>query len=403
MKKLIVMLSLSFLLTGAIVAQNGNVNAAAYEVTLGADGNLEKAKEKIDEAVKHEKTMNSPKTYIVKSQVYRALYKRSVEKNSENPDSKLIYEAFDAIKKAEVLDKKGDAKGKKIGKEKENIEKEVMMLRADVLNDGIAAYNRKDYKAAVIGFNNTMSMDSMDASARSAVDTAIMFNAAIAAYYDQQHDLAIDYLHKVKDLGYGDETPLLMLYTEYRDLKDTTKMVETLKEGFEKYPENDVFIKDLVVYYINNNKMEEGMEYIDKALERDPTNTGYWFAKGTFFDKNGETEEAINAYQKVYDSSDDPEVKYNAYYNIGVIYYNKAVEEYEVANAIQDYNKYKAAVAVANEKMLEVLPYFEKCVELKPDDKPTLSTLSSVYYRLSKDNPEMQKKYQQVETKLKSL
>lgn len=408
MKKVVLLASFIVGISMNSFAQKGSVAAAEYELTAEKP-NLEKAKEKIDEAVVNEKSFDYPRTYIVKCKVYSALYKESKKKDEANPKSALLDEALAAIQKAEELDEKGNEKGKGIGKYKDEIGKELTMLRIEVLNDGVGAYNKKDYKAATNGFMNVLAVDSMDSyialqeNETATVDTAVMFNAAISAYYAEEHDLAVDLLKKVAELGYSEDTPYLMLYTEYRDQKDTVNMVETLKVGFIKYPENNVFINDLVIYYINTGKMEEGMEYINKALEMDPTNTGFWFAKGTFLDKQGEKDEAIKCYDRVLESATTDEDIYNANYNIGVIYYNQAVDKYEKANAIEEYSKYKAAVAEANEAMKVALPYFEKCYSIKPKDRSSLTNLSSVYYRLSKDSKDMQKKYEKIEAELKAL
>lgn len=408
MRKLVLLTVLILGVSAQGFAQKGAVAAAEYELTADK-ANLEKAKEKIDEAVLHEKSMDYPRTYIVKNKVYTALYKKSKEKDEANPKSEYLYEALDAIQKAEALDEKGNSKGKGKGKYKDEIGKELTLFRVELLNDGVAAYNKKDYSAATKGFINVLEVDSMDAyialqeNQVASVDTAVLFNAAIAAYYDEQHDVAVDLLEKVAEMGYSEDTPYLMLYTTYRDQQDTVNMVRALKEGFIQYPENSVFINDLVIYYINSGKMEEGMEYINKALEMDPSNSGFWFAKGTFLDKQGNTEEAVECYERVLDSATDEEDIYNANFNIGVIYYNQAVEVYEEANQIEDYNKYKAKVKEGNEAMKVVLPYFEKCYELKPNDMGTLNNMSSVYYRLSKDNSEMQKKYEKISSEIEAL
>lgn len=407
MKKLMSLCILTLLFTANTFAQKGAVSAADYELTAEKP-NLEKAKEKIEEAVLNEKSMNWPKTYIVRSKVFAALYKESKKKNENSPKSEFVYEAYESLLKAEELDKKGDEKGKGIDRFKEEIGKEFFLLRIEMLNDGVIAYNRKDYTNAVKSFGYVLDIDKSDAyiaksGGEANIDTAVMFNTAISAYYDKQHERAIELLLQVSELGYAGETPFLMLYTEYRDIQDTVNMVKTLKEGFEKYPENEVFIKDLVVYYINNNLVGEGMEYIDKALARDPNNTGFWFAKGTFLDKQKKYDEALKCYNEVLQKAKKEDDIYNANYNVGVIYYNLAVEKFDEANKIQDYAKYKEATAVAYEAMKKTLPYFEECHRIKPDDKGTLNTLSSVYYRLSKDDPEMNKKYAETKKLLDSM
>ncbi len=49
----------------------------------------------------------------------------------------------------------------------------------------------------------------------------------------------------------------------------------------------------------------------------------------------------------------------------------------------------------------EVLPYFEKARQLKPDDTATLSTLRELYFKLRVKKPEYEAKYKEMDALLK--
>lgn len=55
------------------------------------------------------------------------------------------------------------------------------------------------------------------------------------------------------------------------------------------------------------------------------------------------------------------------------------------------------------EKYEAVIPYFEKALELNPNDKNTLTTLKELYFRLRTKNKVYQEKYDKTMEALNSL
>ncbi len=394
---IIALLAIAFTLS----AQKGNVSSADYELTLDKP-DLAKAMEKILAAEKNEKTVNYPKTYIVKERVFRAKYAK------DNTDSVSLFVAIDAIKKAEELDMKGNAKGKGINKFKDEIKKDLTLLRLDIQNCGAIAYNNKNYSLAMRCFENVLAIDKMpsylEEGKTAQMDTAILFHTAISAYYGGEKEKTSKYMLQCIDYGYGESTPHTVMLLQYREAGDSVNMIKILKDGFNKYPEDATFLRELVLYYINTNDLEEGMKYINLALESDPENSSFWFTKGTFLDQSGKVEEAIMAYKKALETAATDLEKYNANYNLAVIFYNNAVEASNAANeiALDDLKKSNEIANEAKMKFKDCVPYFEACLEVKPDDLETLNALRPVYYRLS-DDVEINKKYEALLAKIKSL
>ena len=75
---------------------------------------------------------------------------------------------------------------------------------------------------------------------------------------------------------------------------------------------------------------------------------------------------------------------FNAYYNLGALYYNKGVQQVEVANAVpaSENAKYLAETKKADYWFSLALPFMEKCNELQANDKMVLESLKNLYYRL---------------------
>ena len=49
-----------------------------------------------------------------------------------------------------------------------------------------------------------------------------------------------------------------------------------------------------------------------------------------------------------------------------------------------------------------VIPYFEKALELSPDEKNTLATLRELYFKLRNQKPEYQQRYDEIKQKLEA-
>lgn len=395
---IVALLAIAFTLS----AQKGNVSSADYELTLDKP-DLEKAEAKILEAEKNEKTASYPKTYIVKQRVYRKMF----FKDNTNIDA--LFVAENAIKKAQELDIKGDAKGKKQGKFKEEIKKDLLMLRIDFQNAGANAYNAKDFDVAMKCFEKMLELDQYpynleEGQTEAVMDTAILFNTAIAAYSSENKEKTKKYMLQCIDYGYGESTPHTVMYMQYREEKDSVEMIEILKDGFNKYPEDATFLRELVLYFINTNNLSEGMKYINIALESDPSNSSFWFTKGTFHDQANEKEEALVAYKKALETAVEETDIYNVNYNLAVIYYNEAVEAANAADefALTDLEKSTEMSKAAKETFRVCIPYFEACLEIKPQDLETLKALRPVYYRLSEDEA-INKKYEELLEKIKVL
>jgi tetratricopeptide (TPR) repeat protein len=70
---------------------------------------------------------------------------------------------------------------------------------------------------------------------------------------------------------------------------------------------------------------------------------------------------------------------FDAYYNLGALYFNTAAKMANESNKIQDNAKYAKAKADYEAKFNLAKPYFEKALELNPKDQSTLVSLKQLY------------------------
>jgi len=382
--KRVALLTLLVLGITTAFAQKGKVAAASQFLTTN---DLDKAKEAIDLALEHEKSISWPKTYIVAAKVYTEQYKGG--KNIEDMKKAVSY-----YKKALELDAKGNEKGKQKGKYEKEIQLALTMFKPDLTNAGIDGFNTENFDAALFAFESVLDVNALPVMQEEGVDTAIVYNCALAAYNAKNWEKSEEYFNKSIDLKYGGGDAVLLLNQVYQTTGDSTKMGDNLKKGFESYPEDDRILTTLIQYYLDSKQNEEALEYLNTAIASDEDNPAFYYARGVLLEKIDQ-EKAIIDYNKCLDL--DPE-NFNALYNLGVVYYNKGVEQQNVANDKTTTKEYEAALEIANEYWKKALPYMEKALEVQPGEGAVLETLKGLYYRF-----EQMDKYNEVNEQLKAL
>ncbi len=376
MRRTIILLTFILVVT-TVFAQKGKVTSA---LNYKESGKLDKAYETIEETIdpsneKSEKTINWPKTWETRGEIFQAIYEskdENIKKLSANP----LGEALKSYKKAlELDDKKGGSNSVKI---------KLTLLTNSLANQAVEAFNNEDYKKALQSFEQILEINDIDivkADNPDAIDTVYIFNAGLAAYNAKDYDKAIKYYKEAAEYGYNGARTYSLVANSYQMKKDTLGALETLKEAFKKYPEDNGVLTSMIQIYLDLDKTEDAMTYLDMAIQQDPTNATYYFAQGTLYEKLNKEQEAIKAYENAIKYDDK---YFNAYYNLGALYYNKGVQQIEVANKVpaSDNEKYVAETKKADKWWKEAIPYMEKCLELNPDDKMTLESLKNLYYRM---------------------
>ncbi|NQU52123.1 MAG: tetratricopeptide repeat protein [Bacteroidetes bacterium] len=376
MKKTIILLTFVFAISGAF-AQKGKVTSAQ---NLKDTEKLDKALEAIEEATdpsneKAEKSIPWPKTWEVKGEIFQAIY-QSKDANFQKLSDDPLTTAFDSYKKALELDEKD-----KFGK---SVKIKLTLLTNDLTNQAVQAFQDEDYNKALKSFEQILAIQNVDiikADSPDAVDTVILFNAGLAAYNAENYEKAINFYTMVAKYGYNGARTYSLIADSYQQNKDTTGALEALKIGFEKYPEDNGVLTSLIQIYLDMGKTDDAMKYLEMAIAQDPTNTTYYFAQGTLYEKLNDEENAIKTYEGALEIDSE---FFNANYNLGALYYNKGVQQIEVANGVpaNENAKYEAELKKADVWFEKALPFMEKCDTLQPNDAPTLESLQNLYYRL---------------------
>ena len=392
MKRTTILLVLLFAST-CIFAQKGKVTSA---LSYKESGKLDKAVESIEETIdtnnpKAESSISWPRTWEVRGEIYQAVFQTKDEaykKLSADP----LTVAFDSYLKAlQIDDKNRFSKSVKI---------KLTLLIGDLTNQAVAGFNNEKYDVALRSFEQILAIENTDIYKEddpNAVDTVIIFNAGLAAYNAEQYDKSIEYYKKAAQYKYNGAKTYSLISSSYKQKGDTLNALNTLKDGLKEYPSNGALLVEVINIYLDASQVDEAMKYLDIAISQDPKNASYYFAQGTLYDKLQKVEEASNSYMKAIEYKED---YFDAYYNLGALYYNKGVKQVDVANAVPSNQpeKYEEEKDKADVEFKKAIPYMEKAHDINPTDKFTLESLKTLYYRLK-----MLDKHAEILEKMKSI
>lgn len=377
MKKKIIYLNLALIVVLASCSPRAKVSSSQ---SLKDTGKLAEALATIEEAIdpnqeKAEKTLEWPRTWEVRGDIYQSIYQskdKKVKALAEDP----LTEALESYKKALELDESG--------KFDNSVKVKLTLLTNDLTNQAVEAFNEENYNKALKSFEQILDVQDIDVVKQDnpgVVDTVIIFNAGLAAYNAENYDKAIKYYTEAAEHGYNEARTYNLISSAYQLKKDTLGAVQALQKGFEKYPENSDILRSMIQLYLDLDRTEDAMKYLELAIKQDPNNPMFYFAQGTLFEKLEDYDKAIDSYEKSIEADD---TFFNAYYNLGAVYYNEGVKQIDVANSIPTSNneQYAKELAKADEWFKKALPYMEKCHELNPEDNSTMESLKNLYYRL---------------------
>lgn len=287
------------------------------------------------------------------------------------------------------------------------IEAKMKMLGGMSLQGGVAMFNEGKYKEAFDAFVTAEKMS--DVLGKS--DTLSIYNAALSAERLDDYENAIKYFKKSADAGYktGESYQSIVSNLIKKNGGPSEEAYKYILEGRKKYPNNLSLIISEFNYYITEGETEKAQSSLQEAIEKDPNNPIFHFNIGATFDeltlkkhKEKEHEEAaifskkaIEVYKKAIEIKPDFA---DAFYNLGVFYYNESIELNSIASELGDKEKEEKTLNLAKEYMSDAIPYLEEAHKLQPKDVNTLKVLKSIYF-----NQEKEEQYNIVDKKLKEL
>lgn len=388
MRKLVLLLTV-LLATTIVFAQKSKVTSA---ISYKDANDLTKAKALIEETIdstneKSASTITWPRTWEARGEIYEAIHK-----SGKNLEDKPLFTAYDSYKKAVQLDEKG--------RFAKSLSVKFTLMQQTLTNFAITSFESNKFDVSLECFEKILEINELPIMRKGGdpfLDTAIVYNAGLTAFKAENWLKAIEYFELSAKNDYNAQSSYNFMYQAYQSNGDTLTAIARLKEGFEKFPSDEILMYELINFYIRTGKAEDALQYIEKAIDDAPENASLWSAKGSMLEKIGKEDDAIKTYQKA--AEIDPKLL-TPWYNLSVIYYNRGVKLYNESVDIpaSEKKRYEETLAKAEEQLKEGLPFVEKAYELNPNEIAILESLRMFYYRLRIND-----KYEEVNQKLQSL
>ena len=400
MKKVLFTVALLF---GAYVA------SAQQSVVKEAKSLLKKspaqAAQVLEAALTNPETANDPETWKLAGDLQKAIYDGENEKiylsqagQSAAPDMEVMYNSlakmFEYYIKCDNLEQEGVASGKikKAKLRKKNAEA-LFAVRPNLANGGVEAFNVNDYAKAQKFFG--MYIDVIDEpifTDQVAILKADTLNALYANYATMAAGLREpkdkEAIIKYGNVGKVDQLEgwraLMFMADIYgnKEEGDSIKWLECIKEGAERFPDQEYFVGNIMDYYLQRGMVDEGLTQIEKLLS--VKESGYYlYVKGVLLFEKKQYDACIATMDQLIALGGDFAAE--GYGKKGDCYFFPAQDIVEENSKLSlDDPKYNENEAKIKEAFAKAQPFYEKARDLEPDNKPIWGQmLLRIYWTLN--------------------
>lgn len=371
-------------------AQTKNVNRAKDKLQ---SGNLDEAKDLINEAAVDSKTADKAETWYVKGQVYDALAK----KDSASPAGLLYLDtAYTAYTKCMSIDPKYPQMLLTSYRPVSNMYVTYWQAAAN-------AFNNKDYKNAFEDFKNVKKVNDylygLGMGMGSKLDTMAILNIGNAAFNMGEKDSAAYYYQQLADIKYtGQSFIYKVLLSQYRDKSDE-KYLAVLDEAKALFPSDKDFADEEISYYNEKHDMNKLVQKLQDEVTKDPNDYNALLNLAITYDnianpKNDSGQlstppanhdelfqKAVDTYKKAIAMKPDG---YAANFNLGLMYYNAAAqigkEMGQLGSSAAEQAKQNALAKQQDTILNQATPFLEKAYQIL-DAKSSLDPNEMVAYK----------------------
>ena len=356
----------------------------------------------LEAALTNPETANDPNTWQLAGDLQKAIYDEENMKMylpGGQADMPKMYNAmlkmFDYYLKCDEVELAGVANGtvKKAKLRKKNQET-LLKVRPNLANGGVEAFNVNNYEEAQKYFGlfvdvveNPMFADQAVVLKADTLNSLYANYATMAAGLRDPKDVA----SVIKYGTIGKENPsegwraLMFMAEVYGDKEqgDSIKWLETIKEGAQRFPEQDFFVGNIMDYYLQRGMVDEGLAQIDQLIAANEK-PYFLYVKGVLLYEKKDYAGAQAALDKVIAAGGD--LAAEAYAKKGDCYFFPAQKIVEENSALSiDDPKYNANEAKIKEAYEQAKPFYEKAKELEPDNQQIWGQmLLRIYWTLNK-------------------
>lgn len=361
------------------------------------NSNLDEARKLLAPALEHPETKEDAHAWYVRGLIEETAVERGYIglQMGQDVDEKKFYEAVDNMVKyyriADEFDAKPDKRGRVRKKYDDKIKSALQTYYQFLINGGSMAMEAGDFEKAhhyFKSFGDVKRMDLFQGTPVAEVDSMSMqidfFSAYTASQIEGNLDNAIAEYERIKTAPYRQDDVYQLLAQSYIMKEDTVNFLKTLQEGIELFPEQEYYLFNMINIYIQQGKHDEAKDYLNAAIAKSPNNEQLYYVLATVYEQGYQDSENAEAnFRKALEINP----KYgDAVIGLGRIYYNQAVVMQSEANALNDPKEYDKLNTQAKELFNKALPYFEKAVEIDPENTQYLMALRGIYYNLGMED-----------------
>ena len=382
-------------LTITVTAQRRQLQEA--RVILKGDKDYDKAEKLMTDLLKDSANLSNARIYDMWLQAVEKQYLQVNERmyKKEQVDTAgffgLTRRMFDIGLRLDSLDMRPDKKSRvNLEYRKDNAEK-LLQYQPNLFYGGTYYIRKGELEKAYDFFECYMDCDRQplftgyDLMATDARMPEAAYWATYCGYRMNDPVLTLRYAQLARRDSAKLDYTLQYIAEAWRALKDQEMYVETLREGFERYPESMYFFPRLMDSYSAKGNYEQALTVAEKALATDSLNTLFMLAKSTMLLNLGRYKECLDYSQKLiaFDG-----LAAEAFYNAGTACMNIALG--------MDSRKQKKQITKMYQK---ALPYMETYRKLAPQEKQKWGeALYRIYFNLN-----MGKQFEEIDRMLKDI
>lgn len=422
MKRIFLVASLCLVASGFAFAQKKAVKDA--KSALGKDS-FSEARELIKPALTDPETATDQETWKLAGDIEFKAADKEIDKEklkefqgggwNEATLYEAMYNLYAPYLKADELGQLPDSKGKTKNKVRKDIVKNLKAIYPYYPNAGIY-YNTSDRKKSSELFEMYWNIPQLpmftdaDRAELAIVDSTyqiIKYYATITALQAEDNERSIKLLNRLIEEPYyansvqKESDAYELLASQYALMGDSSKFLEVLKVGANKFPENQYFVTNLISEYLNKGNMPAALDFLDQAIANGSNDCMFMSVKGSLYADKKDYLTAQKYYQDALNKDANCE---------------RAIEGLGLVYALQGQDVKESAVNKSRKEQLDIdkeakalyqnsLPLFEKLYDIQKakNDTPanikkTLYKLQNVYYNL-----EMDVQLKKVEAELEEL
>lgn len=433
MKKLIIVF---LLLPGLLAAQKEIKPSVSKAESAWQKGKFDEAKAIIDATVGNQEYMvdkkGNPSKNAAKAWYLHALIYASIDTTTRDAKIKALQEpdAFNKVKdgfaKAEELDKgKNKSLVDRLDTSVPGLTAALPVNKDDVAKrlangyyiKGYRIFETKDYKKAFTEFNKVLYFVPTDTAYLSPIG---IFFAPAAEESDRAIEIITKY-HELKGTNPNSWIQLFSIYSKRSNeirakykgsknpddvlkdpefIKNTELALSAAKELTSRYPTNSEYLNLEYNIYATTNRLAEAKALMEKRAESDPTDreSRYFIALICLKLKD----EACGRHWLEETLKVDPQYM-DAALELANFSYVDAMKVKNERNETKDTNKRLELFKLIQKKLLESIPYWERCIAIDPKSQSAYDGLRNVYSDLASYDESYETKRTELVKKMKSL